>query len=166
LSEVSQFTIILSWPPRALSPNAGCRFGLKLKHKVLYRDECVVRIHNVWVDSACKQKPRWKKACYRIRALCGKKHQRGGKLNRPDEDNLLASLKQAFDALEIVGIINNDKHLQIAAGEHGAIEFVRTDAKESVIELVVWKHVPAEKTPTERENHESLSCESRRQNHD
>jgi hypothetical protein len=151
--EPQSLTFILPWPPRALSPNGGCRFGLKIKAKADYRDLCTVLVHNAWVESSCKSKPRWRSACYRIRALCGKKHQRKGKngfvgLNHPDEDNFLASLKNAFDALQIVGIIHNDKHLRIDR----AVEWIRTEAKDSFVELAVWNI-----SPTEKGKNESLS---------
>lgn len=126
---MTTFTVLLPWPPKELSPNRrGGRSWSFNVAKGFYRDHCRVLIHNVWVKS-WKQRPKWTEAVYSLTVLCGAKHR--GK-NKPDQDNLIASLKYALDGLQAVGIVENDRGLTL-----GKVVFVETKAKSSLIELSV-----------------------------
>lgn len=124
----TEFKVIIPWPPKELSPNARCHWAVKNRAKQRFQTHARIQMHNCFVATVDK-KPRWKAAKYSIRALCGKSRR-----VRPDEDNLIASLKPALDCLQTVGIVENDRGLSIAK----SVEWIKTNAKESLVELTVW----------------------------
>lgn len=128
----TQFVVILPWPPKELKANRSSMGFLYREAKRIYAGQAMAKINNVYV-AQWPQRPRWKKAQYSIRAILGK--SRSGKNQQTDEDNLLSALKHAFDQLQTVGIIENDRGLSIAK----PVEWIKTNAKESLVELTVWE---------------------------
>jgi crossover junction endodeoxyribonuclease RusA len=94
-------TIILPLPPKALHPNARPHWRTKAKHTREYRSEAVLGVRtSVWGNL----RPKWGAAI--CQAIFYVKDAR-----KRDRDNLLASLKSAFDGLADAGLIADDSGL-------------------------------------------------------
>lgn len=98
---MNTITIILPLPERALSPNTRVYWSRKAKAVKRYR-----RLAH-WIANAATigQSPeRWAKASVAIAAYYPTRRH-------PDPDNLIASLKAAFDGIADAGIVANDRGL-------------------------------------------------------
>jgi len=116
--------IELAWPPRDLSPNARVHRFARARALAAYRLEAA------WSATAALRalrlpRPEWKRASVNVLAYLGPRQP------KPDADNILASLKAAFDGLQDAGIVRNDRGLEL-----GPVVRARR-AKRSVIWLVV-----------------------------
>ncbi len=101
---MSAITITVPVPPNALSPNARPHWAVKMKAKQKYRrDACLASIHAIntaGIDWA----PMWKMAYAQITVYKRTAHT-------GDRDNIIASLKAAFDGIADAGVIANDSGL-------------------------------------------------------
>jgi len=96
----SPMKISIKLPPRLLSPNARCHWSAKAKAARSYRLAA-------WAaaQSATTGIPeRWLKASVQIIAYYPTRRH-------PDPDNLIASLKAAFDGIADAGVVANDRGL-------------------------------------------------------
>jgi len=118
---VNSITITISLPPKACRPNgAHGHWAAKASSKKQYRSEA-------WAATAAEikgQPPRWHKARVEIKAYFKT-------ARHLDPDNLVASLKSAFDGIADAGVIANDKGLW---PERPVID---KDAKNPRIELTI-----------------------------
>lgn len=98
---MTSITIALPIPNRVLSPNTRSHWAVKARHTKQYRT-----LANLTAVAALKGKrpPGWTTATTTIKAYYKQHRQR-------DADNLLASLKSAFDGIADSGIIANDSGL-------------------------------------------------------
>jgi Holliday junction resolvase RusA-like endonuclease len=94
--------IDLPHPPAALRPNTRAHWAKKAQDVKLYRARAAAEARIVCGGNA----PRWKSATAEI-------IWHSKTLKHPDPDNIIASLKAAFDGLQEAGVIANDKGLRI-----------------------------------------------------
>jgi crossover junction endodeoxyribonuclease RusA len=122
-----QITITLEMPHKHLSPNSRCHWAQKSKQKRAQRMESSMRIFQ---QLGTKHFPDWKTANVQITVTPPDRRRR-------DKDNLLASLKAAFDGAQDAGLIADDSgltYLPIAITEPDkanagvTLTFIRTDA--------------------------------------
>ena len=97
---VNSITIKLPLPPKELSPNARCHWGKKAKAVKQYRK---LASFEAFIESS-NLKQRWKDARSYVTAYFKDKRRR-------DRDNLLASLKSAFDGIVDAGVLDDDSGL-------------------------------------------------------
>jgi crossover junction endodeoxyribonuclease RusA len=97
---MSSITITIPLPERALSPNTRVHWSRKAKAVKRYR-------RLAWAasfDATPCTPERWAKASVAIVAYYPTRRH-------PDPDNLIASLKAAFDGIADAGIVANDRGL-------------------------------------------------------
>lgn len=95
------FTVTLQLPHKSLSPNSRCHWATKARAAKGYRSAAwAVALERLGRDPA----PQWVQAVCQCRFYFPDRRIR-------DCDNLLASLKSAFDGLADAGIIANDSGL-------------------------------------------------------
>ena len=98
---MNSISITLPLPERALSPNTRVHWSRKAKAVKRYR-------RLAWATAAEASGPgmpeMWAKASVAIAAYYPTRRH-------PDPDNLIASLKAAFDGLADAGIVSNDRGL-------------------------------------------------------
>jgi len=114
-------TIEVSLPPKPLSPNARPHWATKHKATRNYKATVagVVRVlHPELVDR------RWKHATVRYRFFFPLGRKR-------DDDNYIAMMKPARDALEQVGVVENDAGITLLPVEMGS------DKKNPRVEIVI-----------------------------
>jgi Holliday junction resolvase RusA-like endonuclease len=118
---MNSLTITIPLPPSQLHPNSSCHYYTRTKKRREYRGRS-----NLCALSALRgqKPPMWKKATIKVMAYYMTNRYR-------DDDNLLASLKSAFDGLQDAGIIANDHGLR-----HESPESFK-DAKNPRIELII-----------------------------
>ena len=102
-------TIYLDMPHKHLSPNSRCHWAQKSKAKKAQRDQSRYRIlcelNELDIVSATRSKwTPWKTANVQITVVPPDRRRR-------DKDNLLASLKAAFDGAQDAGLIADDSGL-------------------------------------------------------
>lgn len=98
---MTSFTIELSPPPKAVRPNARVHYMARARAVKHYR--AAARLKAVLAMQGHRP-PGWLKARAKVVAY----HATG---NRMDPDNLVASLKAAFDGIADSGMISNDRGL-------------------------------------------------------
>jgi crossover junction endodeoxyribonuclease RusA len=98
------FKIVLPLPPKALSPNARSHWRTKAAATKNYRlaAKLQTRTEMLRLGYAAMPPLRWATEC----ATFYFSNERGR-----DGDNLLASLKSAFDGIADAGLLGNDKNL-------------------------------------------------------
>lgn len=98
---MTSLTITLPMPDRSLSPNSRSHWGTKARHTKAYRAAAMMK-----AKAALKRSkpPGWLKAECQVSAFYAV-------IRRRDADNLLASLKSAFDGIADTGVICNDSGL-------------------------------------------------------
>lgn len=106
---MKRITIYLDMPHKHLSPNSRCHWAQKSKAKKDQRDHSRYRILRALnEDATAKARPRewtpWKTANVEITVTPPDRRRR-------DKDNLLASLKAAFDGAQDAGLIADDSGL-------------------------------------------------------
>lgn len=94
---MKSITITLPLPPAVLSPNSRAHWSAVSRAKSIQRHAAKIKAR---ARMASRQKP-WLTATVAIRATFADNRQR-------DRDNILASLKAAFDGTEDAGLIAND----------------------------------------------------------
>jgi len=97
-------TIVLPLPAPALSPNARVHWAKKAKATKAYRNHAWSEAKTATWDGSTYRPPRWERA--EVRATFYFPDRR-----RRDRDNMLASLKSAFDGIADAGIVVNDSGL-------------------------------------------------------
>lgn len=116
--------LTLSIPPKELNPNSRSHFMAKSRKVKAYRNEAKIEALR-WIRSGMGSKPTlWESAV--IQALFFVPDARSR-----DKDNLLASLKSAFDGLADAGLVVNDRcfnHLPL---------IVQVDRERPRVELLV-----------------------------
>ncbi len=93
------YTFSIPLPPRELSPNARTHWATRAKAKRKYRQTCGL----LMLSQSRGDRPMFNKA--RVVVEWFARDRRGLGL---DDDNRLASLKAAFDALQDAGIVVDD----------------------------------------------------------
>lgn len=119
------YTITLPLPHKHLSPNARPHWRAKAMAVKVYRSLTGLTATGILTGQA-NLRPMWKAATVQGRAFFKDARRR-------DKDNILASLKAAFDGLKDAGLIEDDSGLT-----HLPME-VLVDKKNPRIELVVTK---------------------------
>jgi len=94
---ISCVTVVLRLPPRELSPNARVRWAARAAAVKRYRESARL----VALVALARKKPLWTKARVWCRFYFASPHRR-------DRDNLLASMKPAFDGLADAGVVADD----------------------------------------------------------
>ncbi|WP_397382818.1 RusA family crossover junction endodeoxyribonuclease [Prosthecobacter sp.] len=97
---MTSLTITIPLPPKAVKPNSRKGWRRKAEGTQVYRKQA-------WAAAfvAVKRKPpMWKKARVNVAAYFKT-------TTFPDPDNLIASLKAAFDGVADAGVIQNDRDL-------------------------------------------------------
>jgi Holliday junction resolvase RusA-like endonuclease len=97
---MKQVSITLPMPHAHLSPNSRCHWAQKSKAKKAQRTAAAVALH----IETIAQRPLWKAANVQIEVTPPDRRRR-------DKDNLLASLKAAFDGAQDAGLIADDSGL-------------------------------------------------------
>jgi len=110
---MDSLTITLRLPSPPLSPNWRGHWATKAKDVRLYRE-----LANVMARQALGRQdpPRWKAATVQATFFFPDRRRR-------DKDNLLASLKAAFDGLADAGVVENDAgftHLPVGVTVDGS----------------------------------------------
>jgi crossover junction endodeoxyribonuclease RusA len=122
-----QITIYMEMPHRFLSPNSRCHWAQKSMAKKHQRISAHIYIRQ---ELGPLPEPKWKTANVQIVVTPPDRRRR-------DKDNLLASLKAAFDGAQDAGLIADDSgltYLPIAIAEPDkanagvTLTFIRTDA--------------------------------------
>ena len=99
--EAKTICIFLPLPPRALSPNARIHWAIKARATKAYRRTCYIM---ALAAPRTTGKPRWSHAIARATFYHAQRRRRDG-------DNLLASLKAAFDGIVDAGLLLDDAGL-------------------------------------------------------
>jgi|GEM_PF-1751538 len=121
-------TITLDYPDRCLSPNARAHWSETSRHRRRQRHQAMLLVR---AEMGRRRAPKWAEATVTIQAATKTRA-------RPDRDNLLASLKGAFDGVEDAGLIAND------AGFHYApVEFIEPDRARPHVILTFTERTPA-----------------------
>lgn len=94
-------TIVLSHPPLPLRPNSRTHWRKKATAVKAYR--IAAKVASI-ATLARRTPPLWERATVRVTWRCMKRIH-------PDPDNIVASLKAAFDGLADAGIVVNDRGL-------------------------------------------------------
>lgn len=89
--------ITLPLPHKSLSPNARCHWRAKAKAVKSYRAQAGLEV----MAETCGEKWKWPTATVQCTFYFKDARKR-------DKDNLLASMKSAFDGLEDAGLVAND----------------------------------------------------------
>jgi len=90
-------TISLPLPHKHLSPNSRCHWRAKAKAVKAYRAQAGLEV----MAETCGERWLWKEATVECRFYFKD-------IRRRDADNLLASMKSAFDGLADAGLVEND----------------------------------------------------------
>lgn len=124
-----RITIKLEMPHKHLSPNSRCHWAQKSKAKKAQRKwACRLIMSDFYEGSPCRAP--WKTANVQIAVTPPDRRRR-------DKDNLLASLKAAFDGAQDAGLIADDSGLTYLpitieapdkANAGVSLTFIRTDA--------------------------------------
>lgn len=123
---MKSITISIPLPHRALTPNYGVHWGTKARHTKSYRALAMMTTLSVLKRT---RPPGWLKAECQVKAFYAVNRRR-------DADNLIASLKSAFDGIADTGVIANDSgliHLPATIGrdiKNPRIEITITGATE------------------------------------
>jgi Holliday junction resolvase RusA-like endonuclease len=98
---MDKITITIPLPDASLSPNSRSHWGTKARHTQNYRAAAMLA-----TKAALKRErpPGWLKAECQVSAFYSV-------MRRRDTDNLIASLKSAFDGIADTGVISNDSGL-------------------------------------------------------
>ena len=121
-------TFELEYPNPCLSPNSREHWAKSLPWKRRQRHKAMLLAR---AAMGRRRPPRWAEAVVTIQAITKTR-------TRPDRDNLLASLKSAFDGVEDAGVIAND------AGFHYApVEFLAPDKDNPRVILTFTEKLPA-----------------------
>ena len=99
---MTEITITLPLPPRELSPNSRCHWAKKAKAVAAYREQAKVAGWRI----PASERPAWDIAEARTVFYVPDARRR-------DRDNLLASMKAAFDGIADAGLIANDYGLRL-----------------------------------------------------
>ena len=100
---MNTLTITLPLPPKHLSPNARPHWRAKAKATKAYRITAGLTAAGI-LTGQHDPRPMWKSATVQVRAFYRDARRR-------DKDNILASLKAAFDGLKDAGLIEDDSGL-------------------------------------------------------
>ncbi len=126
-----KLTIILPLPPKELSPNARPHFRAKAKATKQYRDEAhahalVASFKLQSSETELYNTLPWRAATVQCRFYFAQNRRR-------DADNLLASMKSAFDGLRDSGVLVDDDRLT-----HMPVEWTK-DKNDPRVELEIWE---------------------------
>ena len=91
-------TVVIDLPPRELSPNARTHWAVKKKAKNAYADHVFAEA----VRAQGAERRHWKRARIQTAFYWRTRHEH-------DEDNIMAQLKYARDAMARAGIVENDR---------------------------------------------------------
>jgi crossover junction endodeoxyribonuclease RusA len=100
---MNQIAINLDMPHKHLSPNSRCHWAQKATAKSAQRNTAHQLIRSELIKSG-DRRPMWKTANVQIVVTPPDRRRR-------DKDNLLASLKAAFDGAQDAGLIADDSGL-------------------------------------------------------
>ena len=98
---INQVSIKLEMPHRFLSPNSRCHWAYKAREKKHQRMSAQIYIRQ---ELGAVPEPKWETASVQITVTPPYRRRR-------DKDNLLASLKAAFDGAQDAGLIADDSGL-------------------------------------------------------
>jgi len=121
---MQRLRLVLPLPPKVLSPNARCHWAVKSKAVKLYRFGARIIAMREW-DSTRDPLEECDILC-----VFHFKDRR-----KRDRDNLLASMKSAFDGIADAGIVANDSSFrhQVEIGDPSAEPHVEITITERVI---------------------------------
>ena len=97
---MNQVTITLPMPHKHLSPNSRCHWAQKMTAKKAQRSLSALSI----IGELKFERPQWSGADVAIAVTAPDKRRR-------DKDNILASLKAAFDGAQDAGLVADDSGL-------------------------------------------------------
>jgi Holliday junction resolvase RusA-like endonuclease len=100
---MKSLTITIPHPPLPCRPNSRTHWRKKAQAVKAYRIQAFAYANAVLAAYGHKP-PRWDKARVRVVWRCTKRIY-------PDPDNIIASLKAAFDGLADAGVVSDDKGL-------------------------------------------------------
>jgi crossover junction endodeoxyribonuclease RusA len=120
---MQRLRLVLPLPPKVLSPNARCHWGVKSRAVKAYRWAARIVAMSEW-DSTSDPLPEADIVC-----VFHFKDKR-----RRDRDNLLASMKSAFDGIADAGIVADDSSFrhEVQIGEPSADPHVEIIISERV----------------------------------
>ncbi len=98
---MTSITIVIPHPPHPLRPNSRTHWRQKAQSVKAYRS--LAKFYAIRA-LAMQPPPMWEKAKVSVT-------WRATKRVHPDPDNIIASLKAAFDGLADAGVVTNDKGL-------------------------------------------------------
>jgi len=116
-----RMTVTLRLPPRELSPNARVGWAARAAAVKWYRESARL----IALVALSRKKPLWTKARVRCRFYFADRRRR-------DRDNLLASMKAAFDGLADAGVVADDCgmiHQPVEIGIDRALPRVEIDVR-------------------------------------
>lgn len=98
--------IILGLPPKELSPNSRCYWRVKAAATKAFRTEAQLMAINAMNEQLrpLAKRPRWKSAKVQCTFYRRTRH-------KTDPDNLISSVKAAFDGLTDAGVWSDDRDL-------------------------------------------------------
>jgi hypothetical protein len=104
---MSEITITLPIPDRALSPNARHGHFMQLaRAKKAAKELAHVTAHNAMIVAGWPKAPKWEKAVVDAVVVFS------GRRRRIDEDNLIASCKAYQDGIASAGLVANDRGIK------------------------------------------------------
>ena len=116
--------IELTLPPQGTNPNARVHWRKKARDVRDYRWQTALVTRSLLNETGCKR-PRWERAIVQV-TYC--------QVRRPlrDTDNIIASLKSAFDGLVDAGLLSDDRDVTY-------LPVIREISNQPGVILEVWK---------------------------
>lgn len=110
---ITSLVVSLTWPARALSPNARGHWSAKAKAAHAYRQEAWLAAKASMFRAGVQHAPQWSAATITITG-----HPPDN--TRRDSDNLLAQMKAAIDGLVDAGVLKDDNKIRYVVNPMGS----------------------------------------------
>lgn len=122
---INRLRVVLRLPPKELSPNARPHRMAKAAATKLYRQLAWATAR----EALGRSRPKWTEATARVTFYFARPGRR-------DRDNLISSLKSAFDGLVDAGLLVDDENLIVLPPKR------EVDASRPRVEIEVWEGEP------------------------
>jgi crossover junction endodeoxyribonuclease RusA len=99
--------VVVAIPPKELSPNRRTHWKGRLRPKQQYRWSCYLRTKEAL---GRRQPPQWETSYVRIKYYSRTSHKQA-------RDNIIASLKPAFDGIEDARVVETDEGMNFVSVE-------------------------------------------------